>query len=70
MNTSHLYSRFSEGLPAQFTIKDFTDFIYICINEYVDDDLLEELLAEAFIACFAAVELQSLITVPKKLYAH
>lgn len=47
-NRSHFKSRLPDGFPKELSIKHFTKFIYIRIKEYLDDDLMEEFLLEAF----------------------
>lgn len=45
--------RFPVGFPNPFTAKDVTDLIYLKINDYIDEDLTEEMLAEACVEDFS-----------------
>lgn len=48
-NLSRTETRFSNGFPAIFFPREFTDFIYIKFQDYFEEDRTEGILIEDFI---------------------
>lgn len=59
-------TRFPYGFPPDFSTKDFIDYIYLRITEYINGDLIEELLCEAICEDFGQFTIDAWKQVPSE----
>lgn len=67
---SRLEARFARGFPSTHSPKEFAEYIYIKVQEYIYDDFTKTLLAEAFTEDFLQFTLerwQIVATVARRL---